>query len=164
MSIIKMNGVPGPISNCGVHFFSQQQTIPRHLQECLRTQLISDIIYLEIPQIKDSALQDCHSPTPTTATRARTHTFQKLAGRPHSYLCLWPTGCGLESLKIPSLDSINFLEWLIELRKARYSLYYSFITKIWEIWINSQMKRHTGQSPSEGAFILMELGVWEDGM
>lgn len=44
-------------------------------------------------------------------------------------LRLLPTGCKSEGPTTPSLDSINFLKQLTELRKPVYSLDYCFIIK-----------------------------------
>ena len=52
-------------------------------------------------------------------------------------LCSWPTGYKSEFLTTSSLDLINLLEWLIELRETFYLLGYQFIIKGYNSGISS---------------------------
>lgn len=65
---------------------------------------------------------------------------------------------------IPSIGSINLLEWLIELRKPIYSLGYPFITKDIKRYESTARWRDTqGEVSNIGTCVLMESGAWYSG-
>ena len=100
-----------------------------------------------------------------TATHTCTHRSQQPAASPRSYLCFWPIGCGLEVSGATSLGLINLLERPTDLRKTCLLTIVLICYKEYlKVWINSQMKRYIGQGPQEGAAVLLEFGVWQEGV
>lgn len=87
----------------------------------------------QIPQVKVSISQNC---TPLSS-------FSDVSCK--SQLFFLPTGYKSEVSETSSLDTINLLEWLVELREAFKYVYWFIIKK----QRNSEMKRYIGQGPEE---------------
>ena len=91
---------------------------------------------------------------------------------PGCFLCLWPTGCRLQFLRLPSsLGLINFPEWRSELRETSYSLDDQFITKgvirvedtrgrVWRRGCSWRLQGHSCQRqslPCSGGFVTWSI-------
>lgn len=89
----------------------------------------------QIPQVKGSISQNC---TPLSS-------FSDVSCKSQLFLFFLPTGYKSEVSETSSLDTINLLEWLVELREAFKYVYWFIIKK----QRNGQMKRYIGQGPEE---------------
>ena len=87
----------------------------------------------QIPQVKELIQKNSTPPIQIPITSSCFH------------LGFWPAGSRSEVTMISSLDLINLLEWLTELRKTFYLLDYWFIIKGFNSG-RARKEKHTGQS------------------